>query len=94
MGFLDEVEEVCGHRPKSWTFRDYEGGNDDDAGYLWFDHYPRDYKHGAHGSGDPLPLPFEVLEALDEKYGVVEVESHSDGETGSKLSVLLEDILV
>jgi len=78
----DEIEDLIGVRPSSWTIL----GSDDDVTIpVWFEHTPsKDRPEGQ-------PLTWDNLQTLDEKYGVISVQSDSDGRTGSKLCVTLND---
>jgi len=78
----DEIEDLIGVRPSSWTIL----GSDDDVTIpVWFEYTPsKDRPEGQ-------PLTWDNLQTLDEKYGVISVQSDSDGRTGSKLCVTLND---
>lgn len=78
----DEIEDLIGVRPSSWTFR-----GDTDSAYVWFEHTPSPNRPRGQ------PLSWDELSTLNEEYGIVEVESHSHGETGSRLCIFLKSII-
>ena len=83
MAFKEEIEDVCGIESFAWSFI----GNHRERNIgIWFKHTP------SVDKPEGQPLTFEQLEALDEAFGVVKVESHSSGETGSELLVEVEDV--
>lgn len=82
MSFTEELEAVTGVESFTWSYI----GNHRDANIgIWFKHTPSEDKPEGQ------PLSFEQLEALNEAFNVVKVESHSSGMTGSKLLVEVSD---
>lgn len=83
-GFKDEVEALIGIRPSGWTFHG-DTSLDYDAN-VWFSHTPSEDRPRG------LPLTWDELDTLNDEYGVIHVESHSNGRTGSKLCVRLNEL--
>lgn len=75
--FENEIEALIDIPIDGWT---YHGDTDlDYDANVWFDHQGQ-------------PLPWDALDTLNDEYGVVHVESHSHGRTGSKLCVRLDQL--
>lgn len=82
MSFREQVEELTGLESFRWSFI----GNAKDSNIgIWFEHTPSPDKPEGQ------PLTFEQIEALNDEFDVVKVESHSNGRTGSKLLVEVAD---
>lgn len=84
MSFEDEIKELIGVQVSGWTYHG-DTSLDYDAN-VWFAHTPSEDKPVGQ------PLSWDALDTLNETYGVYEVTSNSDGKTGSRLCVRLEDI--
>jgi len=78
----DEIEDLIGVRPSSWTIL---GSGDDVTIPVWFEHTP------SVNRPEGQPLTWDNLQTLNDEYGVMSVESNSNGRTGSELCVTLKD---
>lgn len=79
----EKIAEVAGTEPSGWTFLpDHPDGYE--ASIL--------FRHQPHRDGIGQPLTWEQLQRLDDEYDIHSIESHSDGRTGSKLAVHVNDI--
>jgi hypothetical protein len=84
MTFENDINELLNIDIDGWT---YHGDTDlDYDANVWFAHTPSEDRPPG------LPISWNDLERLNEEYGVVEIESNSNGRTGSKLCVRLKDI--
>jgi len=82
MKLTDEINELIETELANWTFHPKADGYNAN---LWFAHTPSEDRPPGQ------PLTYEELERLNAKYDIVSVQSASDGRTGSKLCVRIND---
>jgi len=82
MKFLEEVEEKTDVVADSWS---YFPNADEFSASIWFDHYVK------YDEDETLPITWEELDTLNDKYDVACVTSHSDGKTGSRVEVRIKN---
>jgi len=85
MTFEDELNDLLETTIDGWIFNGTKDNPDTNA-TIFFAHTPSEDRPNR------LPLPMTDLYKLDREYGVVSVSSVSNGRTGSRLTVSLEDV--
>jgi hypothetical protein len=82
MSFQEELNKLLDIESFRWSFK----GNDAHSNIcIWFEHTPSEDRPIGQ------PLSFDDLERLNDEYNVVGIGSHSDGMTGSKLMVEIDN---